>query len=295
MKTIKTTFKNIYRHKFIAIGTIITIALVIMIFNILQAVSLKAQDYLDQMDQKIEFQVFLDQKTPVNTINQIQDIINSHSEITESKLITPNTALSQVNQYYPKTVEILESMQIENPLPYSIKYKTNNLSYGQNVLNELKNSSFKQFLVRDNVKNKNQETLNQVVEKILLINRVIDSITQLLIFSFLISSTIIIFTSIKTSLQNRRKELVIMKFMGANLSNIKAPYILEGVLIGILSTTLGLSFFLSLEHFSSFSLNYIPTNYNIATQILATTFIGYICSKITTNKHLKTLPVHIDE
>ncbi|MGC6434058.1 MAG: cell division protein FtsX [Crocinitomicaceae bacterium] len=295
MKTIKTTFKNIYRHKFIAIGTIITIALVIMIFNILQAISLKAQDYLTQMDSKIEFQIFLDQKTPTNKINQIQDIIQSQPNITSSELVTPNIALEQVNEYYPKTVEILKSMAISNPLPYSIKYKSTNLASGQQILEQIKQSQFKEYFVRDNVKNKNQETISQVVNKILIINKVIDSITKLLIISFLISSTIIIFTSIKTSLQNRRKELVIMKFMGANLKAIKSPYILEGVIIGILSTTLGIGFFMSLEYLTSFNLNYTPTQINILTQLTATTIIGYLCSKFTTNKHLNTLPIHIDE
>jgi len=295
MKTLKTTCKNIYRHKFIAVGTIVTIALVIMIFNILQAISLKAQDYLTQMDSKIEFQIFLDQKTPAKTINTIQDIIQSQSNITSSELVTPNIALEQVNEYYPKTVEILKSMEISNPLPYSIKYKSKDLESGQQILQQIKQSQFKEYLVRDNVKNKNQETISQVVSKILLINKVIDSITKLLIISFLISSTIIIFTSIKTSLQNRRKELVIMKFMGANLKAIKSPYILEGIIIGILSTTLGIVFFISLENITNFNLNYTPNNMNILTQIAATTIIGYLCSKFTTSKHLKTLPIHIDE
>lgn len=295
MKTLKTTLKNIYRHKFMAIGTIITIALVIMIFNILQAISLKAQDYLTQIDSKIEFQIFLDQKTPTQKINQIQDIIQSQENITSSTLVTPNIALQQVNEYYPKTVEILNSMEIQNPLPYSIKYKSRDLESGQQILEQLKNSQYKEYFVRDNVKNKNQETISQVVQKILLINKVIDSITKLLIISFLISSSIIIFTSIKTSLQNRRKELVIMKFMGANLKAIKSPYILEGIIIGILSTSLGIGFFMSLETITHFNLHYIPNNLNILTQILATTIIGYLCSKFTTHKHLKTLPIHIDE
>jgi cell division transport system permease protein len=295
MKTLKTTIKNIYRHKFIAVGTIVTIALVIMIFNILQAISLKAQDYLTKMDSKIEFQLFLDQKTPNTAINQILDSLESQPKITKAELVTPNIALEQVNEYYPKTVEILKSMEIQNPLPYSIKFKSNDLASGKHILEQIKNSQFKDFLVRDNVKNKNQETITQVVEKVLLINKVIDSITKLLIISFLISSTIIIFTSIKTSLQNRRKELVIMKFMGANLKSIKSPYVLEGIIIGILSTSLGVVFYLSLETFTTFNLNYIPNNLNILTQVAATTFIGYLCSKLTTNKHLKTLPIHIDE
>jgi len=295
MKTIKTTFKNLYRHKFMAIGTILTISLVIMIFNILQAISHTAQDYLHKMDQKIEFQIFLQQQTPVTQINQLQDLIKSQSAVTEISLTTPNIALEKVNEFYPKTVEILNSMQITNPLPFSIKYKTTDLAAGQNILNQIKNSAYKDFLVSDNVKNKNQETISQVIAKILNINSIINSITQLLIISFLISSSIIIFNSIKTSLHNRRKELVIMKFMGANLKQIKSPYILEGVLIGILSTSLGLGLFMSIDKVSNINLNYIPDNTNMLIQLTSTIIIGYFCSKFTTNKHLKTLPIHIDE
>ena len=86
-----------------------------------------------------------------------------------------------------------------------------------------------------------------------------------------------------------------MKFMGANLKAIKSPYILEGIVIGILSTSLGIGFFMSLEYITNFNLNYTPNQLNILTQIAATTLIGYLCSKFTTNKHLKTLPIHIDE
>jgi len=295
MKTLKTTLKNIYRHKFMAIGTIITISLVIMIFNILQAISATAQDYLHKMDQKIEFQVFLKQETPVNAINKLLDTIKSQQNVTDSSLTTPNIALEKVNEYYPKTVEILNSMEISNPLPYSIKFKTTNLETGQAILKEIKTSQYQQYLVRDNVKNKNQETITQVINKILNINKIIASITQLLIISFLISSSIIIFNSIKTSLHNRRKELVIMKFMGANLAQIKAPYVLEGILIGILSTSMGLGLFMSIDHLTNIKLNYIPETQNMLIQLASTVVIGYICSKLTTNKHLKTLPIHIDE
>lgn len=295
MKTLKTTLKNIYRHKFMAIGTIITISLVIMIFNILQAISATAQDYLHKMDQKIEFQVFLKQETPVDAINKLLDTIKSQQNVTDSSLTTPNIALEKVNEYYPKTVEILNSMEISNPLPYSIKFKTTNLEAGQAILKEIKASQYQQYLVRDNVKNKNQETITQVINKILNINKIIASITQLLIISFLISSSIIIFNSIKTSLHNRRKELVIMKFMGANLAQIKAPYVLEGILIGILSTSTGLGLFMSIDHLTNIKLNYIPDTQNMLIQLASTVVIGYICSKLTTNKHLKTLPIHIDE
>ena len=278
-----------------AIGTILTISLVIMIFNILQAISHTAQDYLHKMDQKIEFQIFLQQQTPVTQINQLQDIIKAQPQVTEIALTTPNLALEKVNEFYPKTVEILNSMEIKNPLPFSIKYKTNNLQAGQQILNQIKASNYNQYLVSDSVKNKNQETITQVITKILNINKIINSITQLLIISFLISSSIIIFNSIKTSLHNRRKELIIMKFMGANLKQIKSPYILEGVLIGILSTSIGLGLFMSIDTVSNIHLNYVPNNTNMLIQLSSTIIIGYFCSKFTTNKHLKTLPIHIDE
>lgn len=266
-----------------------------MIFNILQAISHTAQDYLHKMDQKIEFQIFLQQQTPVTQINQLQDIIKAQPQVTEIALTTPNLALEKVNEFYPKTVEILNSMEIKNPLPFSIKYKTNNLQAGQQILNQIKASNYNQYLVSDSVKNKNQETITQVITKILNINKIINSITQLLIISFLISSSIIIFNSIKTSLHNRRKELIIMKFMGANLKQIKSPYILEGVLIGILSTSIGLGLFMSIDTVSNIHLNYVPNNTNMLIQLSSTIIIGYFCSKFTTNKHLKTLPIHIDE
>ena len=295
MKTLVSSLKNLWRHKFMAVATILTISLVIMIFNILQAVNVTAQEYLKKIDQKIEFQVFLQQNTPVSTINDLQTLLKTNPQVTDIKLNTPNIALDKVNEYYPQTIEILKSMQIQNPLPYSIKFKSINLQTGQQIINDIKNSNFKNYLISDRIKNKNQETISQVIERILNINKIIDSITKLLIVSFLISSTIIIFTSIKTSLQNRRKELVIMKFMGANLKTIKLPYILEGVIIGLLSTSIGMGLFFSLESLTQINLNFSPHWSNLALQLAATTIIGFICSILTTNKHLKTLPIHIDE
>ncbi|MBT6143310.1 hypothetical protein HOH51_02230 [bacterium] len=295
MKTLVSSLKNLWRHKFMAVATILTISLVIMIFNILQAVNVTAQEYLNKIDQKIEFQVFLKQQTPVSTINQLQTLLKTNTQVTDIQLNTPNIALDKVNQYYPETIEILRSMQIQNPLPYSIKFKSTNLQTGQQIVNDIKNSNFKTYLISDRIKNKNQETISEVIERILNINKIINSITKLLIVSFLISSTIIIFTSIKTSLQNRRKELVIMKFMGANLKTIQAPYIVEGVIIGVLSTVIGMSLFFSIEKLTHINLNFSPHWSNLALQLAATTIIGLICSILTTTKHLKTLPIHIDE
>ena len=86
-----------------------------------------------------------------------------------------------------------------------------------------------------------------------------------------------------------------MKFMGANLKTIQAPYIVEGVIIGVLSTVIGMSLFFSIEKLTHINLNFSPHWSNLALQLAATTIIGLICSILTTTKHLKTLPIHIDE
>ena len=159
MKTLVSSLKNLWRHKFMAVATILTISLVIMIFNILQAVNVTAQEYLNKIDQKIEFQVFLKQQTPVSTINQLQTLLKTNTQVTDIQLNTPNIALDKVNQYYPETIEILRSMQIQNPLPYSIKFKSTNLQTGQQIVNDIKNSNFKTYLISDRIKNKNQENI----------------------------------------------------------------------------------------------------------------------------------------
>jgi len=94
----------------------------------------------------------------------------------------------------------------------------------------------------ENVKNiENNRELIAIIENL---EDVVKTISIWIIVVFALVSLFIISNTIKLTVHNRRKEINIMKYVGATDSYIRGPFIMEGILLGIISALI--SFFISL-------------------------------------------------
>ena len=76
---------------------------------------------------------------------------------------------------------------------------------------------------------------NRIIEQIIRLAKGIKIVTWVILILLIIISTAIISNTIKLTVHARRKEISIMKYVGATNSFIRWPFIVEGIIIGIIS------------------------------------------------------------
>ena len=121
--------------------------------------------------------------------------------------------------------EILNGMDI---FPASYIVKLTDLQKSAQVQDEINKL--------DNVKNINSS--DETTEKLVSLGNTINIITGIILVLLILISIFIIGNTIKLTVHARRKEISIMKYIGATNSFIRAPFVVEGIIIGTIASML---------------------------------------------------------
>jgi len=218
---IKEGLLNAYRNKlmFLASVSIVTASLVIFGISLLLAINLNSnmQVFKDQP----EIEVFCDPDLDNTQVAQVEDTVKKDEKVESYKVVTKKEAFAKAKEIVGSDEDILQGLD-ENFLPvaFVIKLKDPNDS----------ESTVEQYKKVDGVENVtfSQKTID-FISKITYWMRMV---SILLIAILLAISIFIISNTIKLTVFARRKEINIMKYIGATDWFIRWPFIVEGVIIG---------------------------------------------------------------
>lgn len=295
MSIVKETFNNLKRHRFLSFASILSISLILLIFNVLLTVNSITKNQITNLSEKINLNIYLKNETPEPKINEIQTFLRNLPEIETAKIINKDDALKLLETQYPESSQFLQEFNIDNPLPNSIQIKTNNLEDQTKILQILEKSQYSEFILKSENKQEYNQTITQVIQNLIGIKNFSFQIILWVMITFIVAGGLIIFNAIKTTLFTRRNEIQIMQYVGATFKRIMIPFILEGVLIGLLGflgsifLTLILNGFLPFDGFIAFK------NYSIILiELIIACSIGMTTSAYIVNKYLNTKEIFND-
>jgi cell division transport system permease protein len=161
-------------------------------------------------------------------MEQVYDI----PHITEIAFVSSEEALEQFREGLDDSAHILDGLENDNPLPASLVLDLDNISNWDTVeghLNELEDSGIE--VARNG---------RSAATALTTINNVLRVISSMIIVGLGIISLVIIFNTIRIAVNNRKIEISIMKYVGATDAFIRGPFIIEGMIIGILGAAVPL-------------------------------------------------------
>ena len=109
------------------------------------------------------------------------------------------------------------------------------------------------------------ETSQNVANLVLSMSKAIKNICIVIMVILLVISVVIISNTVRLTVFNRRKEINIMKYIGATDFFVRAPFVMEGVWIGLIGAALPLWLIYSLYNTA---LTYIAERFNMLSQLL---------------------------
>lgn len=295
ISTLFYTFKqgliNIVRNKWFSLASIATISACLFLFGIFYSVLTNFQHLVKTAEEGVSVTVFFDEGISDERIEEIGELITKRVEVRKA--------------VYNSAEEVWESFKDEYLGDYSEGFTENPLADSANYEIYLSDVSMQGALVTyleslDGVRmvNKSEITANTLSGINALISYVsIGIIVILLAVSvFLISNTVMIGISV------RKEEINIMKYIGATDFFVRAPFVIEGIVIGILGCIVPLVAIYYIytnaivyvgERFSVLSglMNFLPVDDIFSTLIPISVGIGvgigFVGSFVTVRKHLR--------
>lgn len=224
----KEGFTSLLRNRLMTVASIATVAACIFIMSFSYCVVSNLQYVLRQMEDSIGIAVFLNEELTSDDVERISNEIKAIPHVKQVTYTSPDDALTELQDEWSMD-GILDGFSGENnPLSSSFEISLEGVEYQTDVTKAL--TAIDGI---DNVRDAHTET-----EILLKVNNVMQ-ITGVLVISILaVISVVIIMNTIKISVYTRRNEINIMKYVGATDWFIRWPFIIEGMLIGIIGSVI---------------------------------------------------------
>lgn len=254
---IKEGFKGILRNPTMSIVSIGSVSAALFVLSIVFSVVININNFTTVVEGQFDnVQVYLKEDMTSQLIFDLEKKLNQIDGVENVEFESKQDALNKLKERWGKDAYLLEG--INNPLDNSFIIEVSNIENTKYISNQVK-----QF---DGIKE--VKYYDDVVEKVIQISNVV-KISGLFIIAILaLVSLFIISNTIKLALHGRRKEINIMKYVGATDWFIRWPFIIEGTVLGLIGAliSLGITYFgydyfyskLDLPEYSIFSGYVLP-------------------------------------
>ena len=259
---IKEGFKNFFKNKRSTSISIITMICAMFLFGIFFTIGENINSILIQVQQKQGMEVFIFDFATQDQIDEMQEEIRKLDGVNQVTFKTKEQALESFKEQMKDFERALDGIEGENNvLPASFVVTLDKLEMNDEVqakieqigkdmmANEQIDDAVKAELEKNNPNSvgtpeptlvKNIRTSNRTIETLIKIVNGVRLIIFVIFAILLVIAVTIISNTIKLTVHSRRKEISIMKYVGATNGFIRWPFIVEGLLIGLFAAVIRL-------------------------------------------------------
>lgn len=292
--TLKQGCKNILRNKMFSIASIATMAACIFMFGIFYSVVMNFQSVVKNVESGVAVTAFLDSDLTEEQIKAIGDAIKDNDIVTDVEYVSAEQAWEEYKDiYFEGREEAAEGFANDNPLAESAHYDIymEDVSLQSDLVAELEDM--------DGIRQVNQS--EQAANVLTDFNKLIGYVSVAIIAILICVAVFLISNTVNTGITVRKEEIKIMKLIGATDFFVRAPFIVEGVLIGLIGSIIPLAVLYGMYgkiimyvgdkfNFLNNMLTFIPVNsifkVLLPVGLILGVGIGFIGSRVTLHRHL---------
>ncbi len=288
-------FKNIWRNKLFSLASMATMAACIFMFGVFFCLVENFQHVVKEVEEGVAVTVFFEKETSEAEIREVAEEIGRRDEVRQVVIVPAEEAWEYYKTIYFKDApELAEGFEEDNPLANS----TNLEIYMKDIATQQDLVDY--ILSMDHVRKINRSDV--VADMLTGFNRLVSYVSVTIIGLLLAVSIFLISNTIAIGISVRKEEIAIMRLIGAKNSFIKAPFLIEGIVIGIVGAVIPLAI---LYYLYNRIVLYIAVKFGILTNVLnfievnelfrtllpvaviLSIGIGFFGSAFTAQRHLK--------
>lgn len=244
-RTIRSGFTNFRRNGIVSIASILVMTVTLSVITSLIFLQVILHFSLSEIENKVDVTVYFNVGTPEGNILTLKSSLDRLPEVASSVYISSEEALENFRERHKDdylTLQALEELD-ENPLGASLNIKAMEVSQYESIAN---------FLESDNALEQNNvmiiDKVNYFQNKVIIdrLNSLIDgarSLGLILTLVLIVISIAIVFNTIRLTIYISREEIKIMRLVGAANSYIRGPFMVEGIIYGLIASVLTMLIF----------------------------------------------------
>ena len=222
---ISDAFKSLKRNRTISLASIITVLITFLVLGVFSLIAENANVAIVGVEEKVELKVYLLDDVKLIDKREIEVKLREQAGVKDIQHETKEEAFKNFEETMQGSEGMLKGYNLDNnPFPESYVVKLDDPSYASDITDAVKDLPGVESIG-------NQQDLIDTVHNIVKGVRIIGAV----LFVILIGVSIfLIMNTTKLTVYSRRREVGIMKFVGATDWFIRWPFIIEGMVIGLL-------------------------------------------------------------
>jgi cell division transport system permease protein len=221
--------RSIKSNAAISTSAIVTVLITGFILGSALATYLYVQSQVDTQRGRVEIKAYIQDGATPEQVNAFQRRVVSTAHVQKALYVSKDEALKR-EQKRLKNSDILDVLP-GNPYPASFEITPDNPDNNAGIMKALEGDP---ALLRDKLSPTGLSDGGPITKKLLKVSRFISWTGLALVLTLLVSSILLIANTIRLSIFARRREVEVMKLVGATNWFIRWPFIIEGVICGLI-------------------------------------------------------------
>ena len=230
-RSIRDAFKSVFRNFSLSLASISCIAITLIIVAVSIVVSFNVENFTQEIERDLTIVVFVDNDATQEEVNNVKQELEKINEINKKEIVYKNK--NSIKNDMAKESEVFNTVMAEwdekdNPLKDTFQVKVKNAEKIGVTADKIKKIK-KVSVVRYG---------EGMVEKMISSFETIKKITYVAVIALILVTIFLIINTIKLTIFSRKREISIMRLVGASNFTIKTPFIIEGMILGMLGSLL---------------------------------------------------------
>ncbi|MDO4518806.1 MAG: permease-like cell division protein FtsX [Eubacteriales bacterium] len=290
----KQGFKNIKRNWMFSLASIITMAACIFLVGIFYSIVTNVDHIAHSVESEVPITVFFQEGTTSEQMQEVGTQIAALPQVDHIEFESAEEAWEKFKEQYFQGSDAAEGFKDDNPLVNSSNYRV----YLNEIEMQTEVANYIQGLNSVREVNQSEEAAHTLGS----LNKLVSYVSIAVIAMLLVISIFLISNTISVGISVRKEEIAIMKYIGATDRFVRSPFVLEGIILGIIGAAIPLT---GLYFAYSSAVQFILEKFNVLTGVVAFIDvkeifqvvlpiglalgigIGFLGSFWSTRKHLK--------
>lgn len=306
----KQGVKNIGRNKMFSLASVATMSACIFLFGLFFSILLNFQHIIKSAEEGVAITVFFNDEATQDQIDNIGEQLRSRDDVADVKFVSADDAWDKFkNDYFGDNAELADGFKNDNPLAgsdnYEVYMKTGDNDEESLSVRSKSLAATQQDLVKfakslDGVRKVNKSDV--VANTLSSVNVLVGYVSIAIIIILFGVSIFLISNTVTMGITVRKEEIAIMKYIGAKDFVVRSPFVIEGLIMGLIGAIIPLAllyglygkaveYVLTKFQILNNIINFLPVTYVyrflLPIGLLLGVGIGFIGSYFTVRKHLK--------
>lgn len=294
---LKESLVGFKRNLSTALGSIITIFLSLMIIGIFLVGGSIIGNVVSSIEDEVSITAYIADDASQSDIESLESYIKGLQGVESVSFTTKDQALENFRNSMTSNPEIVDQLDGNNPLPASINVELSDPQLVQQVADQIESNSIFQRISEEEPAD-SLKYGEKTVDRLFSLTNAIRYVGVALIALLIFIALVFINNTIRLAILARRKEIAIMRLVGASNGFIRGPFLMEGALHALIGSLLAVGVIEALRNFAlpqvKNTLMWLPVDLPMETYlviyaalIVAGLLIGLIGSALAMRRYLK--------